>query len=151
MLFDLVFTSQGSASTPSWTTISGTSISKGSTTVNFGAFPGSSDASVAITGQGGILAGSSVKAWLMATATADHTADEHWVESIAVGVGNIVAGTGFTIYAKNTGTLNEPVSEGWAEARLDGPGTGTNQIRPDIGGGKGTRLYGQFTVAWEWI
>ena len=146
-----VFTSQGPASTPLWTTITGTPISKGSTTVNFGAFPGASDTSVAITGQGGILAGSSVKAWLVATATADHTADEHWVETIEVKVGNIVPGTGFTIYAKNTGTLNEPVSQTWAETRQAGPGAGINQVRPDIGGGRGTRLYGQFTVAWEWI
>jgi hypothetical protein len=124
---------------------------RGVTTVNFGAFPGKSDASVAITGQGGIASGSRVRAWLEATATADHSADEHWLETIGVIAGNIVPGTGFTIYAKNTGTLSEPVMEQWANTRLAGPGTGINQVRPDLGGGKGTRLYGQYTVAWEWI
>lgn len=126
-------------------------VNSGTTTVNFGAFPGASDAKTVVTGQAGILAGSKVKAYIMATATADHTADEHWVETLEVMAGNIVPGTGFDIYAKNAGTLSEPVAEQWAVTRLAGPGTGANQVRPDIGGGKGTRLYGQFTVAWEWI
>lgn len=130
---------------------SGTTITSGATTVNFGAFPGASDASVTITGQTGILAGSKVKAYIIATATSDHSADEHWLETIDVKAGNIVAGTGFTIYAKNTNMLCEPVAEQWAGTRLAGPGTGVNQIRPDNGGGKGTRLYGEFTVAWEWF
>lgn len=129
---------------------SGTTITSGATVVDFGAFPGASDTSVTITGQTGILAGSKVKAYIIATATADHTADEHWLETIDVKAGSIVAGTGFTIYAKNTNQLNEPVLEQWANTRLAGPGTGVKQIRPNNGGGTGTRLYGQFTVAWEW-
>jgi hypothetical protein len=124
---------------------------RGTTTVNFGAFPGASDASATITGQAGIVAGSRVRAWIEATTTADHSADEHWLETIDVIAGNIATGTGFTIYAKNAGTLSEPVAEQWAATRLAGPGTGINQIRPDTGGGKGTRLYGEFTVGWEWI
>lgn len=97
----------------------------GSTTVNFGAFPGASDASVAVTGQAGIVAGSTVNAWMRPLATADHTADEHIYESIKIVAGNIVAGTGFTIYALNTSGISEPT-------------------------GKGTRLYGLFTVSWSW-
>ena len=120
----------------------GLSGNRGSATVNFGAFPGSSDARTTVTGQTGILSGSRVRAWIEATATTDHSADEHWVETIDVTAGNIVAGTGFTIYAKNTGTLSEPVTATWADTRLAGPGTGTNQPRPNIGGGNGTRLYG---------
>lgn len=129
----------------------GGGINSGSTTVDFGAFPGKSDTSVAITGQTSIAAGSKVKAYIMATATSDHSADEHWVESIDVMAGNIIAGTGFTIYAKNTNTLFEPSVESWANTRFPGPGAGPNQPRPNIGGGAGTLLYGQFTVAWEWI
>lgn len=133
------------------TAASGASGAAGITTVNFGAFPGASDASVAITAQTGIVAGSRIKAWIMAKDTADHSADEHWLETLDVMPGNIAPGTGFTIYAKNTGTLGEPAKEQWAGTRLAGPGTGSNQPRPDMGGGKGTRLYGTFTVAWEWI
>lgn len=129
----------------------GTTLNSGVTTVNFGAFPGSSDTSTTITGQTGILAGSKVKAYILPTATADHTVDEHWVETLEVIAGGITPGVGFTIWAKNTNTLSEPVLGQWANTRLAGPGTGIRQIRPDLGGGTGTRLYGQFTVAWEWF
>lgn len=82
----------------------GTTITSGTATVDFGAFPGSTDASVAVTGQTGILAGSKVKAWVMATATADHTADEHLVDPPRVDVGPVTAGVGFTIYAFTNNT-----------------------------------------------
>lgn len=74
----------------------------GTATLNFGAFPGTTDTSVAVTGQSGILSGSAVEAYIAPVATAEHTADEHWVESIQVTAGNIVAGTGFTIYGRTT-------------------------------------------------
>jgi hypothetical protein len=70
----------------------------GTTTLNFGAFPGKSDTSVDITGQTLIASGSLVEAWIRPVATAEHTADEHLVENLKVVAGNIVAGTGFTIY-----------------------------------------------------
>ena len=72
----------------------------GVATVDFGSFPGATDASVAVTGQAGILSGSSVIASIRPTATADHSVDEHRAEEIDVSAGNIVAATGFTIYAK---------------------------------------------------
>jgi hypothetical protein len=70
----------------------------GTTAVDFGAFPGKSDASVAVIGQAGIVAGSLVEAWIRLEATAEHSADEHMVEDLKVSAGNIVAATGFTIY-----------------------------------------------------
>lgn len=76
---------------------------QGTTTLDFGAFPGASDASVAVTGQASILSGSLVEAWLLPAATADHSADEHRVETLDVVAGLIVAGTGFTIYGMNDG------------------------------------------------
>lgn len=96
----------------------------GTTTVDFGTFPGATDTSVAITGQAGILSGSLVGVWMLPVATADHSADEHRVEPISLVADTIVAGTGFTIYA--------------AEAVADTP---LNE---------GHRLYGLFTVAWAW-
>lgn len=67
--------------------------------VDFGA-GGATDASATITGQTGILATSSVVAQVLAMASADHSADEHWAETLSIVAGNIIAGTGFTIYAK---------------------------------------------------
>lgn len=129
---------------------------QGTATLDFGAFPGKSDASVAVTGQAGILSGSLVEAWILPAATADHSADEHLVETLKVVAGNISAGTGFTIYGINTSQLNEPLSEygqgrnhrstGTAAANT---GTGANTHKGSVGG-QGTRIYGQWSVAWVW-
>lgn len=127
----------------------------GTATLDFGAFPGASDASVAVTGQAAMVAGSVVNAWLRPVATADHSADEHWLETIRVMAGNILAGIGFTIYGVNNSQLNEPLypfsdelgrSSGTAQA--PGPGKADQQVY-DFGG-KGTRIYGQWTIAWQW-
>lgn len=104
----------------------------GTATIDFGAFPGKSDASIVVIGQAAILAGSFVEAWLRPVVTADHSADEHMVETLKVVAGNISAGVGFTIYGFNTGQINEPLE--------------TNK-----GGGRGTQLYGLWTVAWAWV
>lgn len=100
---------------------------QGTASLNFGAYPGANDASVAVIGQGAIVAGSLVEAWLRPEATADHSADEHRVEEIRVNAGNIAAGTGFTIYGCHTGMGSRPGSNG-----------------------NGHRLYGVFSVAWVW-
>lgn len=93
---------------------------QGTANLDFGAFPGASDASVAVTGQTGIVGSSLVEAWLFPTATADHSADEHIVEPLEVYAGNIVAGTGFTIYGINRTPLGD------------------------------TLIYGVWKVAWVW-
>lgn len=104
--------------------------SSGTATLDFGAFPGKSDASVAVTGQAAILAGSLVEAWIRPVATADHSADEHMVETFQVFAGNISVGTGFTIYGFNTSEVTD---------------------RNPLTVGLGTRIYGQWTVAWAWV
>ena len=111
---------------------------QGTATLDFGAFPGASDASVTVTGQSGILAGSLVEAWIVPVATAEHTADEHLLETLHVVAGNIVAGTGFTIYGVNRSQLGE-----WPQGA---------DINPPRGGqmGMGTRIWGRWSVAWVW-
>jgi len=127
----------------------GSSANVGTTTVNFGSFPGCSDTSVSVTGQAGILAGSVVNAWIYPSSTADHTADEHIVETIQVYAGNIVAGVGFTIYARNTSQLNEPLSSGGVTGFRPAAGTVYGEPNASVGG-KGTRIYGSWSVAWQW-
>jgi len=112
---------------------------QGTTTIDFGTFPGKSDTSVTVTGQASIVAGSLVEAWVRPVATADHLADEHLIESVKVIAGNIVAGTSFTIYGFNTSTVQE-TPLGYLSS---------NQTRAGLAG-KGTRLYGLWTVAWVW-
>ena len=105
--------------------------------VDFGAHPGKSDTSVAVTGQGAIVSGSLVEAWIRPVASAEHTADEHLVENIKIVAGNIVAATGFTIYAFND-TPHFPGSD-----KVDGYFcvTPTNS----------SRLYGKWEVNWAWV
>jgi hypothetical protein len=70
----------------------------GTATLDFGAFPGATDTTATVTGQGAILSNSFVEAWILPAVTPEHNADEHWVEEMDVLAGNVVAGTGFTIY-----------------------------------------------------
>lgn len=122
---------------------------QGTTTIDFGAFPGGSDASVAVTGQAGITGTSLVEAWLLPAATADHTADEHVVETIKVMAGNIAAGTGFTVYAVNTSTLNEPLETPGVSRFRSAAGTVYGDTDPSVGG-RGTRIYGTWSIGWVW-
>jgi len=133
--------------------------SVGTATLDFGAFPGKSDASVNVIGQPGILGTSVVQAWLRPEATADHTADEHRLETIRVEVGDIVPGVGFTIYGMNSSQMNEPVVGARtptgvllpAVAMPAGPRVSSGPTLPSrYGGGTGTRIYGQWSVQWRW-
>lgn len=99
---------------------------QGTATLDFGAFPGASDTSVAVAAAG-VGAASLVEAWLVPTATAEHTADEHLVEPIRVVAGNVQAGVGFTIYG-----------------RLD-----TENFDP-VEGSRQPMAYGRWTVGWVW-
>jgi len=77
---------------------------QGTAVLDFGA-GGATDVTLAITGQTSIVGTSLVDAWLIPAASADHTADEHFVEDMSVMAGNVVAGTGFTIYGKTDGAF----------------------------------------------
>lgn len=118
---------------------------QGTGSINFGAFPGASDATLVITGQTGIGAGSLVEAWILPAATADHSSDEHVVNPPRIVAGNIVGGTGFTIYGLNddrvTGTEAPP------GAANDG-GIGGAGFANSVIGNNAT--YGLWAVAWVW-
>lgn len=122
---------------------------QGTVTLDFGAFPGSSDASVAVTGQASILSGSLVEAWIVPAATADHSADEHIAETIRVYAGNIVAGTGFTVYGVNTSTLNEPLETAGVGGFRPAATSVYGYVQPSVGG-RGTRIYGTWNIGWVW-
>ena len=108
----------------------------GTATLDFGAFPGASDASVSVTGQTLIGASAIVHAWLFPAVTADHSVDEHCIETLDVRAGMVSAGVGFTICGSNKSQTNEPLSQ----ARIGGP----------LVGGTGTRIYGTWNVGWYW-
>ena len=109
----------------------------GTAIVDFGAFPGQSDTSVIVLDPN-IQAGSLVEAWMLPTTTADHSPDEHMVETIAVFAdqSSIVPNTSFTIRAFNTSQLDD------ALVPSEDPGSRI--------GGQGTKIYGQYQVGWVW-
>lgn len=106
----------------------------GSATVDFGAYPGTDMATVAVTGQVDIVGGSIVQAFIRPVATADHSADEHMVWPFRVFAGNVIAGTGFTIYVLNDLRQTEP-DRGFSRA---------------FGGGALLRPHGLWSVGWMW-
>lgn len=84
---------------------------QGTATINFGSHPGVNEATVAVTGQTAISAGSKCEAFVMGDdSTSDHTAKDHRYFDAQTGLtcGTPTAGTGFTIYAtcpqKQSGT-----------------------------------------------
>jgi hypothetical protein len=91
----------------------------GTATLNFGAFPGSNEASVAVTGQTAILSTSKVEAFVMSDdTTADHTANDHkYLGSFAnLTCGTATAATGFTINATSLEKLNGTFAVRWVWA-----------------------------------
>jgi hypothetical protein len=133
-------------------------VAQGEASIDFGAFPGKSDASVTITGQTNILSTSNIEAWIMPKATADHTADEHMLESIKVFAdkSSIVVGTSFIIKGFNTSELIERLEpiKGKGPTSIGNLGSIAGQLQSAQGsqvptaGGKGTRLYGVYNVGW---
>jgi len=80
----------------------GASITGGSAVVDFGAFPGSNTASVAVTGQATILATSKATAYIKSDDTSvDHTANDHLYAPILMDLScnTPTPSTGFTINA----------------------------------------------------
>jgi hypothetical protein len=75
----------------------GGSGAQGTTTITFGAFPGSGDAFKAVA-DAAVGASSLARAWLIPVASADHSAHEHMLEKIQV-TAEPVAGVGVNIYA----------------------------------------------------
>jgi hypothetical protein len=103
--------------------------------IDFGAWPGSSMATLNINGQAAIAAGSVVEAWVVAKNTADHSADEHIVDPPRLICGAIVPGSGFTIYATSTENRRAPFSPLHRGQRKTA---------------KTSRTYGKWALAWRW-
>jgi hypothetical protein len=85
----------------------------GTATLNFGAFPGSNEASVTVTGLTAISATSTTNAYFGADATtSDYTANDHKYLSSLIGLScsNATAGSGFTIYARSLQKIEGSVS-----------------------------------------
>lgn len=81
---------------------------QGTAIINFGAYPGSNEASVVVTGQSSITNTSKAEAYFMGDDTAGtHTASDHRYASTLIGLtcGTPTSGAGFTIYARCLGKM----------------------------------------------
>jgi hypothetical protein len=98
----------------------------GTATLNFGAFPGASDAVVDVAAAG-VVSSSAIEAWIRPVATADHTVDEHMVETIRVS-GSYLSDGNIRIRGFNTNQVTGPA---WMKLPMP-------------------MLVGQFNVWWVW-
>jgi hypothetical protein len=76
----------------------------GTAIIDFGAFPGSYEAAVNVTGQAAILATSKASAYVMGDDTTGyHSAEDHrWLQAfVTLSCGTPTAASGFTIYARS--------------------------------------------------
>jgi hypothetical protein len=92
---------------------------QGTAVIDFGAFPGTNEASVAVTGQGTIAATSKVEAYVMGDDVAGtHTANDHRYFAALVGLtcGTPTASTGFTIHARCLDKLQGQFQVRWVWA-----------------------------------
>lgn len=95
--------------TPKYTT--------GSAVLNFGAFPGSNESSVVVTGQTSIVSTSVVHLYIgSSSSTTNHTADDHKYFAVFSGlsVSPPTPGSGFTIYARSIEKLSGQWLVNWA-------------------------------------
>lgn len=122
----------------------------GTGTLDFGAFPGKSDAFVDVV-SAGALTTSNVTAWIRPIATTDHTADEHWLESIRVFGVCEVNGT-VRIYGRNDSEINSMLVPLGA-SRTSGAGVVGSQTFDSLPhvGGQGTLIFGQWSVGFQWV
>lgn len=88
----------------------------GTAILDFGSTP-TDTASVVVTGQAGIVAGSDVEAFFMRQATGDNAVEEHEQAAVLCPLicGAIVAGTGFTIFARTL--MNSVLGKGTFNVR----------------------------------
>lgn len=101
----------------------------GTTTLDFGAFPGTAEAVSDVSGQSGFVSTSEYEAWVEPIATADHSADEHDSADLEVRAHYLTDGT-----IRIIGRCN----------------TTPQQIRHNRGEPTYNRLFGQYTVGWTW-
>ena len=93
--------------------------SQGTVTLDFGAYPGSNEASVAVIGQSNIVGTANAEAYVMASdSTGDHTENDHRYFPLfaALTCGNISVGVGFTIYATSAEKLQGQFIVHWVWA-----------------------------------
>ncbi len=103
-------------------------MASGTTTLDFGAWPGTSRAETSVSGQTGLVSTTRIEAYVQPIATADHSADEHRSADLRV-MG----------YYSADGTL-----------KIEGYNDSPQSIKDNNSNYRKQRLYGLYTVGWAW-
>lgn len=93
---------------------------QGTTTLAFGAAPGTNVVTSTVTGQTGLLATDAIDVWIQGNdSTASHNAYEHKIagEVLRLSVQNVVAGIGFDVIGLSEHRLAGDFKVRWAWAR----------------------------------
>ena len=88
----------------------------GTAIIDFGSFPGTQEASIAVTGQTGISSTSTCETWIMGDDTSsNHTAVDHKYAPLfcAFTCGAPTTGVGFTIYGRALGQMTGQFTLRW--------------------------------------
>ena len=90
----------------------------GTTTIDFGSYPGSSEAQVSVINEAGILSTSLCEAWISAVATADHTISDHTYAAalVSLSCSAPTEGVGFTIYGRCLDKMQGTFTVNWVWA-----------------------------------
>lgn len=131
---------------------------RGTGEIDFGAYPGSTNASVVITGQSGITAPSAVEVWIRLAATSGgsggHSVDEHKMFPGVWSAGDIVPGVGFTAYAVVPQFVTLRVlelSRYFMGQAYSGGGSVAYKLQPDPSVVVVPQLmYGKWSFFWVW-
>ncbi|MCZ2224551.1 MAG: hypothetical protein LC122_13080 [Chitinophagales bacterium] len=104
----------GPSANPSWGSVA-TNVNEGTATLDFGTIPGSTNSSVVVSSQTGILATSNIKVWIQDDTTATHNEEEHRIVALnsVITAGTIVPNTSFTIYLYTTLRLTGTFKVRW--------------------------------------
>jgi len=131
----------------------------GTTTVDFGAFPGGYDTTKDIA-SAGIISTSLIESWILPVATADHSIDEHMLEPLKI-VARYLSDGNLRIHAFNMNDLIAPAETvppgaqqrmtsasvvAWTQLNRQERPTGTLTLESKV-----PRVYGLYTVAWAWV
>jgi hypothetical protein len=94
----------------------GLDASNGTAEIDFGAFPGSNEGSVTVTGQTIITADKNIQLTVSCETSADYTAEDMaWIAAlVGLSAGNIVDTTSFTIYARSLEQMQGKIKINWA-------------------------------------
>lgn len=119
---------------------------QGTTSLNFGAFPGSSVASVDVAATG-VVVTSAVEAWIRPEASADHTDGDHVAANMRI-VGHYLSDGNIRIWGLNNNDITPPLEPSPVVGATGVASTA--RVHQTLARQPAPMLVGTFNVNWAW-